>query len=69
MRQFRDRFGIEIPDEKLEEVPYFHPGPDSEEIKYLLERRKELGGPLPRRGGRARRLRVSKMGSSDGGQR
>jgi pyruvate dehydrogenase E1 component len=49
IRQFRDRFGIEIPDEKLEEVPYFHPGPDSEEIKYLLERRKELGGPLPRR--------------------
>jgi pyruvate dehydrogenase E1 component len=49
IRQFRDRFGISIPDEQLEEVPYYHPGADSEEVKYLLERRKELGGPLPQR--------------------
>ena len=49
IRQFRDRFGISIPDEQLEEVPYFHPGADSEEVKYLLERRQELGGPLPQR--------------------
>ena len=49
IRQFRDRFGIEIPDDQLEEIPYFHPGPDSEEVKYLLERRQELGGSLPQR--------------------
>jgi len=49
IRQFRDRFGLPIADEDLENVPYYHPGPDSEEVKYLLERRKELGGPLPRR--------------------
>ncbi|MGD2130632.1 MAG: pyruvate dehydrogenase (acetyl-transferring), homodimeric type, partial [Lysobacterales bacterium] len=49
IRQFRDRFGVPIPDEKLEEVPYYHPGEDSEEVKYLVERRKQLGGFLPQR--------------------
>jgi pyruvate dehydrogenase E1 component len=49
VRQFRDRFGVHIPDEKLDEVPYYHPGPDSEEVRYLLERRKALGGFLPQR--------------------
>ena len=29
--------------------PYFHPGPDDPSIKYLLERREKLGGPLPMR--------------------
>ncbi|MER3546195.1 MAG: pyruvate dehydrogenase (acetyl-transferring), homodimeric type [Rhodanobacteraceae bacterium] len=51
---FRDRFNIPIPDEKLkgeeiESVPYYHPGKDSPEVQYLLERRKQLGGFLPQR--------------------
>jgi pyruvate dehydrogenase E1 component len=49
IRQFRDRFAVPIPDEELENVPYYHPGEDSEEVKYLLERRKELGGFIPQR--------------------
>ena len=49
IRQFRDRFGVPIPDAKLEEVPYYHPGTDSEEVKYMLERREALGGFVPRR--------------------
>ncbi|KAA9130428.1 pyruvate dehydrogenase (acetyl-transferring), homodimeric type [Marinihelvus fidelis] len=49
IRQFRDRFGVPIPDEKLEEVPYYHPGEDSPEVKYMLERREALGGSLPER--------------------
>jgi pyruvate dehydrogenase E1 component len=49
LRTFRDRLELPIPDEKLKEAPYFHPGPDSPEIRYLLERRAALGGPLPRR--------------------
>ncbi|TAN03728.1 MAG: pyruvate dehydrogenase (acetyl-transferring), homodimeric type [Rhodanobacteraceae bacterium] len=49
---FRDRFQIPIDDkqlegEELESVPYYHPGKDSPEVKYMLERRKELGGALP----------------------
>jgi pyruvate dehydrogenase E1 component len=49
IRQFRDRFGLPIADEELEKVPYYHPGPDSAEVQYMLGRRKELGGSLPRR--------------------
>jgi pyruvate dehydrogenase E1 component len=49
IRQFRDRFGVPVPDEDLEEVPYYHPGPDSEEVRYMLERREALGGFIPQR--------------------
>ncbi len=49
IRQFRDRFNVPIDDENLEEVPYYHPGEDSPEAKYLKERREALGGFLPRR--------------------
>jgi len=49
VRQFRDRFGVPVPDEQLEEVPYYHPGPDSEEVKYMLARREALGGFIPQR--------------------
>ena len=41
----------EISDEVLEsgELPYFRPPPDSPEVQYLLQRRKALDGPIPRR--------------------
>jgi pyruvate dehydrogenase E1 component len=49
LRVFRDRLELPIPDELLKDAPYYNPGPDSPEIRYLLERREALGGPLPRR--------------------
>jgi pyruvate dehydrogenase E1 component len=49
LRVFRDRLELPIPDEKLKDAPYYRPGPDSPEIRYLLERRAALGGPSPRR--------------------
>ena len=49
LRIFRDRLELPIPDAKLKDAPYYHPGPDSEEVQYLRERRRALGGPLPRR--------------------
>jgi pyruvate dehydrogenase E1 component len=49
LRIFRDRLELPIPDERLADAPYFHPGPDSEEVRYLQERRRVLGGPVPRR--------------------
>jgi pyruvate dehydrogenase E1 component len=49
LRQLRDSLSIPIPDERLEAVPYFHPGPDSAEVRYLHERRAALGGTLPQR--------------------
>ena len=49
LRIFRDRLELPIPDDQLAEAPYFHPGADSPEIGYMLERRKVLGGLMPRR--------------------
>ncbi len=53
LRTFRDRFDIPIPDKDLEETPFYRPGQDSEEYRYVLERRRELGGFVPRRRVRA----------------
>ncbi|HEX7326789.1 MAG TPA: pyruvate dehydrogenase (acetyl-transferring), homodimeric type [Rhodanobacteraceae bacterium] len=49
VRAFRDRFNIPLEDDQLKDVPYYHPGKDSEEVQYMLERRKALGGALPQR--------------------
>ncbi|CAB0655154.1 pyruvate dehydrogenase (acetyl-transferring), homodimeric type [Corynebacterium diphtheriae] len=53
LKQFRDKQGVPITDEELEKdpylPPYYHPGEDAPEIKYLLERRKSLGGFVPER--------------------
>jgi pyruvate dehydrogenase E1 component len=49
LKIFRDRLELPIPDDKLKEAPYYHPGPNSEEVQYLKERRRALGGPLPKR--------------------
>jgi pyruvate dehydrogenase E1 component len=47
----RDRLYLEIPDEKLDPTlpPYFHPGAESAEFKYMMERRNSLGGSIPKR--------------------
>ncbi len=51
IKEFRDRLYIEIPDSKLDPYlpPYFHPGKDSEEYQYMMDRRRELGGSIPKR--------------------
>ncbi|MCI1711575.1 MAG: pyruvate dehydrogenase (acetyl-transferring), homodimeric type [Chiayiivirga sp.] len=49
VRAFRDRFNIPVPDDKLAEVPFYHPGENSPEVQYLKERRAALGGALPQR--------------------
>ncbi len=46
---FRDRLELPIPDDKLKEAPYYHPGASSPEVQYMLERRHALGGSLPKR--------------------
>lgn len=49
LKDFRDRLELPIPDSRIAEAPYYHPGPRSDEVRYLLERRKALGGSVPRR--------------------
>ena len=47
--EFRTRFGIPISDEEVGEAPFYKPPENSQEIKYLKERREALGGPVPSR--------------------
>ena len=49
VRVFRDRFNIPIPDSELAKIPFYKPADDTPEMKYLHERRKALGGYLPKR--------------------
>ncbi len=58
LKTFRDRLYLDISDKELEGdlPPYYHPGPDSDEIQYMLERRQALGGLLPKRVVRAKPL-------------
>ena len=49
LRAFRDRFNIPVSDKDLDDVPFYRPDADSEELEYLHERRKTLGGYLPSR--------------------
>src|SRR4029450_3964734 len=47
LNTFRDRLGIDVPDEALEKgyPPYYRPPEDSDLHKYLLGRREGVGGP------------------------
>jgi pyruvate dehydrogenase E1 component len=51
LNSFRDRLGLDIPDDQLSEgyPPYHRPADDSDLHGYLMERRAELGGAVPRR--------------------
>jgi pyruvate dehydrogenase E1 component len=48
---FRDTLQIPIKDEDIDAKvpPYYHPGVDSPEYKYMMERRAALGGSVPSR--------------------
>ncbi len=63
LRQFRDRFEIPISDKNLKETPFYKPPAGSEEIRYLLERRRALGGFLPKR--RTAKARVGTFSLTD----
>ena len=49
LRAFRDRFNIPVSDEEIANLPFKRPAEDSEEMRYLRERRASLGGSLPAR--------------------
>ncbi len=58
LKKFRDRLHLDISDEALESdlPPYHHPGEDSEEMRYMRERREALGGRIPGRIAEARSI-------------
>ena len=51
LMQFRDTLKIPLPDSAIDaKLPsYYHPGVDSPEYKYMMERRTTLGGSIPTR--------------------
>ncbi|WP_028661050.1 pyruvate dehydrogenase (acetyl-transferring), homodimeric type [Nocardioides insulae] len=63
LKKFRDRLYLPISDKELEETyertgvpPLFTPGANAPETEYMLERRRQLGGSIPRRINRAKPL-------------
>lgn len=49
LKHFRTRFGIPISDDEISQAPFYRPAEDSQEIRYLKQKRKELGGYVPKR--------------------
>ena len=58
IRAFRDRFDVPIPDDKLEEIPFYRPPEDAPEMQYLRSRIEAMGGSLPLRKRRIESLEV-----------
>lgn len=65
LKQFRDRFNMPISDEQVEKLEYQKPAPDSPEMKYLHDRRKQLGGYLPVRRSNSESLQVPELSAFD----
>ncbi|WP_010321807.1 pyruvate dehydrogenase (acetyl-transferring), homodimeric type [Marinobacterium stanieri] len=61
LKTFRDNFNIPLSDEQLKSVPYYRPSPDSPEMKYMFERRKQLGGFYPARRTEFEQLQVPEL--------
>ena len=49
LKRFRDRFGIQLSDEQLTELPFIKFADGTPEQDYLMSKRKALGGSLPQR--------------------
>ena len=61
LKELRDRFNIPVSDAEITQLPFRKPAADSEEMKYLLERRAALGGFLPQRKPAATTLDVPEL--------
>ncbi|GAA4361629.1 pyruvate dehydrogenase (acetyl-transferring), homodimeric type [Paeniglutamicibacter cryotolerans] len=62
LKAFRDHLRIPITDAQLEAdpylPPYYHPGMDAPEIKYMMEHRAALGGAVPARRAQAKAIHL-----------
>jgi len=55
---YRDRFNVPLTDEQVKNIEYYKPAENSEEMKYLKERRKQLGGFIPERSSLAKPIKA-----------
>jgi len=61
LKKFRDRLHLPISDKEIDEAeiaPFFHPGEKAPEIEYMLDRRRQLGGSIPKRVNRSKLLKL-----------
>jgi len=63
LKQFRDRFGIPVPDDRIAEMPFITLAEGSPEQKYLHQSRAALGGYLPQRRQKSTPLPVPPLSS------
>lgn len=49
LKTFRTRFSIPVSDDQIASTPFYRPPEDSPEVRYIKERRKALGGYVPKR--------------------
>ncbi len=59
MYYFRDRFDIPLTDKQVENLEFYRPSEKSEEIQYLKERRRALGGYIPSRSSNAHPIKIT----------
>ena len=56
LKEFRDRFNIQLNDKEVAELKFLRPDEESIEMRYLHERRRSLGGYLPARRQKAKMI-------------
>ncbi len=61
--EFRNRFNLPLSDEQARKLEFFKPAADSAEMRYLHQRRAELGGYLPKRRAASQPLPVPPLAS------
>jgi pyruvate dehydrogenase E1 component len=55
---YRDRFNVPLTDKQVKNIEFYKPAENSDEIKYLKERRKQLGGFIPERSSQAKPIKA-----------
>ncbi|OZG71723.1 pyruvate dehydrogenase (acetyl-transferring), homodimeric type [Hahella sp. CCB-MM4] len=65
VKKFRDRFGVPVSDDEIENLPYYRPSPDSPEMLYMKKRRESLGGYLPKRQPDSQPMPIPKLSDFD----
>ncbi|MDB9705475.1 pyruvate dehydrogenase (acetyl-transferring), homodimeric type [Pelagibacteraceae bacterium] len=55
---YRDRFNVPLTDKQVKNIEYFKPSENSEEMKYLKEKRLKLGGFIPERSSFAKQIKA-----------
>ncbi|PJH85865.1 MULTISPECIES: pyruvate dehydrogenase (acetyl-transferring), homodimeric type [Pseudomonas] len=65
VKAFRDRFGLDLTDDQLGDMPYLKPAADSVEALYLQARRTQLGGYVPARFSAVEPLQIPPLSTLD----